>query len=105
VLALILLGGAALVASFIVSGTPEHSIGRASDGTNVMMANTHPIDVVLFVCRVGGVLALLIGVLALIGYSRREMDLPAEAVPPESHTTDGDLPPTPPVNLTGWNRL
>jgi len=98
VLALLLLGGAAFVASFVISGTPEHTV-QVGRGTFITTANTHPIDVVLFVCRVGGGLTFIIGVLALIAYSRGEMDLPAEAVAPESHTMDDDLPPTPPGNF------
>jgi formate hydrogenlyase subunit 3/multisubunit Na+/H+ antiporter MnhD subunit len=105
VLAAILLGGAAFVASFLIAGTPEHSIGSGGGGTQVMMTNTHPIDVILFVFRVGGGLALIIGVLALIAYARGEMDTPAEAVPPGAHTTDDRLPPSPPPHSVGGFRL
>jgi hypothetical protein len=105
VLALILLGGAAFVASFLIAGTPQHAVVAGPNGETVMTANTHPIDVILFVLRIGGGLSCIIGVLALISYSRGEMDLPHEAVAGESHTMDDDLPPAPPPHSVGGFHL
>ena len=68
--------------------------------TAIRSAPTHPIDVILFVLWVGGGLSLIIGILALIGYGRGEMDLPAEARPKESHTSDDGLPAAPPPSMS-----
>ena len=94
VLALLVLGGAAFALSFLIPGTPEQTVGHVGS-TAIRSAPTHPIDVILFVLRVGGGLSLIIGILALIGYGRGEMDLPAEALPKESHTMDDGLPAAP----------
>jgi hypothetical protein len=97
VLALLVLGGVAFALSFL-SGTLEHTVH--SGRTEIQTAPTHPIDVILFVLRVGGGLSLILGILALIGYGRGEMDLPAEALPKESHTMDDGLPAAPPPSMS-----
>jgi TRAP-type C4-dicarboxylate transport system permease small subunit len=98
VLALVVVAAVAFALSFLISGSPEHTVHLRH--TDVQTSATHPIDVILFVMRVGGGLALIIGIVALIGYRRGEMDLPAEALPAEAHTMDDGLPAAPAPSMS-----
>jgi hypothetical protein len=97
VAALVIGGLVALAISFLVPTTPETV--TVINGRRFHSSNTELIDVALTFCRFFGALALVVGICAMFAYRRGEMDVPHEAVPPESHTMDDGLPPSPPPGL------
>lgn len=92
VLAVVLLGAAALAASFVLTPTPD-TFARL-DGHHVRIAaDMHAVDYAILVCRIGGFVTLLAG--AYLTYRRWRPDQmqEGEGAPRQWRDPHGDLRP------------
>ena len=92
VLAVVLLGAAALAASFVLTPTPD-TFARL-DGHHVRIAaDMHTVDYAILVCRIGGFVTLLAG--AYLTYRRWRPDQmqEGEGAPRQWRDPHGDLRP------------
>ncbi|MGH3074030.1 MAG: hypothetical protein ACRDQC_03835 [Gaiellales bacterium] len=92
VLALALLGAAALAASFILTPTPDTF--AQLDGHRVRIpADMHAVDYAIIVCRIGGFVALLTGIYLTYRRWRPDQIQESEGLPRHGFDPHEDLPP------------
>ena len=86
VLAVVILGAAALAASFVLTPTPD-TFARL-DGNRVRVSpDMHAVDYAILVCRIGGFVTLLAG--AYLTYRRWRPDQMQEVEGVPKHGLDG----------------